>query len=126
MAEEGSDLDLAPPLPSEDAEVNGTDEPTVEISVAEAEGNQHGNSDCDTECVPQDVNMLDGEICNQVESIKQLLLERSKDYTIPQLERLYTHIMKGIFETKSRAKVEDLKASILRFLFEFAEDQSRF
>ncbi|KAI3464394.1 hypothetical protein Pfo_021057 [Paulownia fortunei] len=125
QTEEGSELDLVPPKPSEDAEVNGTDPQRMEISIVDG-NHQSGNSDCDTECTPQDVTMSDGEISNQVESIKQLLVERSKDYGIPQLERLYTHLMKGVFETKSRAKVEDLKASILRFLFEFAEDQSRF
>lgn len=117
---EGIEAELAPPNPSVDAELNGADQQKVEIPITD-EKSRYG----DTECLPEDVTMADGEICDQVEAIKQLFLERSKDYGIPQLEQLYTRVMKGVFETKSRAKVEDLRASILRFLFEFAEDQSK-
>ncbi|KAL0437973.1 UNVERIFIED_CONTAM: ATPase family AAA domain-containing protein [Sesamum latifolium] len=120
MAEEGSEHDIVPPNPSEDAEVNSTDEQIPEIPATDS--NQTGNSDC----TPQDVTMTDGEISSQVESIKHLLLEHSKDYGIPQLERLYARVMKGVFETKSKARIEDLKASILCFLFEFAKDRSKF
>ncbi|PIN02526.1 hypothetical protein CDL12_24954 [Handroanthus impetiginosus] len=121
QTEEGPELDTVQPKSSEDAEVNGTVPQRPEIAVTE-----HGNSDNGTRCISQDVTMSDGEISNQVESIKQLFVEHSKDYGIPQLERLYTRVMKGVFETKSRARVGDLKASILSFLFEFAQDQSRF
>ncbi|KAK4413305.1 ATPase family AAA domain-containing protein [Sesamum alatum] len=119
-AEEGSEHDIVLPNPSEDAEVNITDEQIPEISAANS--NQPGNSDS----TPQDITMTDGEISSQVESIKQLLLEHSKDYGIPQLERLYARVMKGVFETKNKSKIEDLKASILSFLYEFAKDRSKF
>ncbi|KAK4391207.1 ATPase family AAA domain-containing protein [Sesamum angolense] len=120
VAEEGSEHDIVPPNPSEDAEVHSTDEQIPEIPATNS--SQTGNSDC----TPQDVTMTDGEISSQVEFIKQLLLEHSKDYGIPQLERLYARVMMGVFETKSKAKIEDLKASILSFLFEFAKDRSKF
>ncbi|KAL8485976.1 hypothetical protein ACS0TY_028037 [Phlomoides rotata] len=123
-AEEGLDIEQAPSKPSEDEEMNGTDEPNLEVSVDDE--NEHDKSNGISECMPQDVTMSDAEISGQVESIRQRFLERSKDYNIPQLERLYTRAVKGVFETKSRVKVEDLKASILRFLLEFAEDQSKF
>lgn len=122
-AEEGLDIDLAPSKPSEDEEVNDMDQPNLEASVDD--GNEHEKSNGISECMAEDVTMLDGEMCSQVESIRERFLERSKGYNIPQLERLYTHVVKGVFETKSRVKVEDLKASILRFLLEFAEDQSK-
>ncbi|KAG8378409.1 hypothetical protein BUALT_Bualt08G0134400 [Buddleja alternifolia] len=124
-AEDGPELDPVPPEPLQDAEkANSIPPQGPEVSVAD--GDPHGNSDCHTEHTPQDVTRSDGEISNQVESIKQLLVDRSKDYGIPQLERLYTQIMKGVFETKGKSKVEDVKASILSFMFEFAEDQYRF
>lgn len=124
-AEEELDIDLAPPSkPSEDEEVNGTDQPNLEGSVADE--NEHGKSNGIGECMPEDVTMSDGESSGQVESIKLCFLERSKDNNIQQLERLYTHVVKGIFETKSRVKVEDLKDSILRFLLEFAKGESKF
>lgn len=126
VAEESPDIEMVPSKPSEDAVEDCTEQPTVEIPVPD-EGDQPGNSTCDAaDSTPQDADMSDGETSNQVDSIKLLLVDRSKDYSIPQLERLYTSILKGVFETKNRCEVKDLKPSILRFLFEFAEDPSRF
>lgn len=126
VTEEGSDLDLDPPKPTEDAaEANCTDQPTVEVPASDGD-EQPKIPNCDAECTPQDVTMSDAKTSSQIDSIKQLLLDRSKEYNIPQLERLYTSIMKGVFETKDRSEAKDVKSSILRFLFEFAQDQSRF
>ncbi|XP_075494517.1 ATPase family AAA domain-containing protein At1g05910-like [Primulina tabacum] len=123
-AEEESQLDSASPKSSQNTEVNGIVQHQHQNSVAD--GNLHESIDCDAGDVSQDISMTDGEISYRIESIKNLLVVRSKDYSIPQLERLYTHVIKGVFETKSRAKVEDLKASIISFLLKFAEDPSRF
>lgn len=73
-----------------------------------------------------DVTMSDSEIRNQVESVKQRFVDRSENYDIPQLERLYTRIMKGIFEIKDRGIKDDPKASILRYLSNFVEDEANF
>ncbi|XP_042032090.1 ATPase family AAA domain-containing protein At1g05910-like [Salvia splendens] len=118
QTEEDSDLDLDPPKPAEEAEANGTELPTVEMPFSDGD-EQMGNT-------TQDSAMSRAETSDQVDSIKKLLLDQSKEYNIPQLERLYTSIMKGVFETKNRSEVKDLKASILRFLSEFAKDKSRF
>ncbi|KAK6279372.1 hypothetical protein POUND7_019639 [Theobroma cacao] len=74
----------------------------------------------------EDIRMADDEISNQVESAKQLFVERTKSYSIPQLERLYTRIMKGIFETRDKGVEDDPKPSILKFLLKFAEDEANF
>ncbi|XWS35245.1 hypothetical protein CRYUN_Cryun21dG0109400 [Craigia yunnanensis] len=74
----------------------------------------------------QDVRMSDGDISNQIESAKQLFLERTENYNIPQLERLYTRIMKGIFETRDKGVGDDPRPSILKFLLKFAEDEANF
>lgn len=124
VAEEGSQLDSAPPKSSQNTEVSGIVQHQHQNSVADS--NLHESNDHETGDVSQDVSMTDGEISIRIESIKNLCVERSKDYSIPQLERLYTRVIKGVFETKSKVKVEDLKASILSFLSEFAEDPSRF
>ncbi|XP_075484037.1 ATPase family AAA domain-containing protein At1g05910-like [Primulina tabacum] len=121
-AEEGSQLDSAPPKSSQNTEVNGV----VQHQHQNFIHMRDESTDHETGDVSQDVSMTDGEISNRIESIKNLFEEQSKDYSIPQLERLYTRVIKGVFETKSKVKVEDLKASILSFLSEFAEDPSRF
>lgn len=49
---------------------------------------------------PHDVAMSDTEHSSKSELAKQLFVERTKGFGIPQLERLYTRIMMGVFETK--------------------------
>ncbi|RVW76828.1 ATPase family AAA domain-containing protein [Vitis vinifera] len=63
----------------------------------------------------EDVIMSDVEILSQMESVKLLFVERTENYGIPQLERLYTRIMKGVFEAKDGGVGEDPKPSILKF-----------
>ncbi|GMJ04772.1 Bromodomain and ATPase domain-containing protein 1 [Hibiscus trionum] len=73
----------------------------------------------------EDIRMLDGEISKQVERIKQVFVDRTENYGIPELERLYSRIMKGIFESRDRVG-DDPKPSILKFLMQFAEDEANF
>ncbi|GAU43911.1 hypothetical protein TSUD_88840 [Trifolium subterraneum] len=74
-----------------------------------------------------DITMLDGEFSRQVESVKQHFIKRTEKYSIPQLERLYTRIMKGVFETRDKGlNDDDLKTSVLGFLLKFVEDDANF
>ncbi|XP_075088821.1 ATPase family AAA domain-containing protein At1g05910 isoform X1 [Nicotiana tabacum] len=91
-----------------------------------ADRNQPADVPDTSGCTPLDVTMSDAEMSCKIESVKQQLVKRSKDYGIPQLERLYTRIMKGVFETKTAVTNEDLKTSIMSFLLKFAEDESKF
>lgn len=70
----------------------------------------------------------DEEIRSGIESVKGLLMERTQDYSIPQMERLYTRIMKGVLETLDKGLRADQspKHSILRFLSEFAQHHANF
>uniref|UniRef100_A0A1J3CWL2 ATPase family AAA domain-containing protein n=1 Tax=Noccaea caerulescens TaxID=107243 RepID=A0A1J3CWL2_NOCCA len=70
----------------------------------------------------------DEEIRSGIESVKGLLMERTQDYSIPQMERLYTRIMKGVLETMDKGLRADQspKHSILRFFSEFAQHQANF
>lgn len=76
--------------------------------------------------IAEDVTMSDMKMPVEAESIKKQFVDLTSDYGIPQLERLYTRIMKGIFETKNKVKAEDLKPSILSFLLQFSKDKSNF
>ncbi|XP_020533129.2 ATPase family AAA domain-containing protein At1g05910 isoform X2 [Jatropha curcas] len=71
-------------------------------------------------------NTLDSEISSHVKYVKRLFVERTENYGIPQLERLYTRIMKGVFETKDKGGEDNPKYSILKFLVKFAEDETNF
>lgn len=71
----------------------------------------------------------DEEMSSRIESVKGLLMERTDKYSIPQMERLYTRIMKGVLETLDKGLRDDdnnPKHSILRFLSEFAKHQANF
>ncbi|KAL5781114.1 hypothetical protein ACOSP7_006143 [Xanthoceras sorbifolium] len=114
---------------SHEAEANDAEPERPEPSSAD--GNEQETSgevsgQIDGNGSTQDVVMSDGETLHQLESIKRLFVERTENYGIPQLERLYTRIMKGIFETKDKGAEDDPKPSILRFLLKFAEDQANF
>ncbi|XP_011656547.1 ATPase family AAA domain-containing protein At1g05910 isoform X1 [Cucumis sativus] len=74
----------------------------------------------------RDASISDSYILNQFESVKNVLLERTVKYGIPELERLYTRIMKGVFKIKEKGGRDDPKHSILKFLLKFAEDGANF
>ncbi|KAK4854921.1 hypothetical protein QYF36_002497 [Acer negundo] len=112
---------------SHDAEANDAEPERPESSFNDGIQHETSKVSSPTDRIgSQDVVMSDGEILHQVESIKRLLVERTENYGIPQLERLYTLIMKGIFETRDQGAEDDPKPSILRFLLKFAEDKANF
>ncbi|KAJ6733884.1 hypothetical protein OIU74_005638 [Salix koriyanagi] len=100
-------------------ESSSADDIQHETSGGEASGHVEGSGS-------QDVAMSDAEVSSHGEYIKRLFIERTENYDIPQLERLYTRIMKGIFETKAKGFEDGPRYSILRFLVKFAEDAANF
>lgn len=73
-----------------------------------------------------DVTMLEAEDTSKIEPLKRRLVERSKDYGIPQLERLYARVIKGVFDTKAGKSNDIIKDSILSYLSKFVEDRANF
>ncbi|XP_040993083.1 ATPase family AAA domain-containing protein At1g05910 [Juglans microcarpa x Juglans regia] len=113
---------------SQEPETNDTNPERPETSSAD------GNHQLDIIVEPsghadgsgsEEVTMSDADISSQVEPVKLLFMERTANYNVPQLERLYTRIMKGVFETKEQVK-DQLKPSILMYLLKFAEDEANF
>lgn len=125
-------VDAAHPAPAEDKSQQ-QDEPEasdVHLASTPADNDSRGTSgevsgQADGNGY-QVVTMSDGQFLRESESVKQLLLGRTENYGIPQLERLYTRIMKGIFETKDMGIQNDQKRSILKFLMKFAENDANF
>ncbi|XP_048599426.1 ATPase family AAA domain-containing protein At1g05910 isoform X1 [Brassica napus] len=81
------------------------------------------SGDCSQDSVKSDEDMS-----SEIESVKGVLMERTESYSIPQMERIYTRIMKGVLETLDKGLGDDQspKHSILRFLSEFAQLQANF
>ncbi|KAF9679148.1 hypothetical protein SADUNF_Sadunf07G0109800 [Salix dunnii] len=107
--------DMNPDIP----EPSSADDIRHETSGVEASAHIEGSES-------QDVAMSDAEVSSHGEYIKRLFIERTENYDIPQLERLYTRIMKGLFETKDKGFEDGPRYSILRFLVKFAEDAANF
>ncbi|XP_034900812.1 ATPase family AAA domain-containing protein At1g05910 isoform X2 [Populus alba] len=114
--EEAGTDDMNPDRP----EPSSADDSRHETSGGEASGHTEGSGS-------QDVTMSEAEVSSHVDHIKRLFVERTENYGIPLLERLYTRIMKGIFETKDKGVEDDVpRYSILRFLVKFAENTANF
>jgi hypothetical protein len=119
---------------SQEHETNDTNPERPETSSGDGDGD--GDGDQPETCGEpssghadgsgsEDVIVCDVDISSQTESVKRLFMERTATYNIPQLERLYTRIMKGVFETKDKVK-DDLRPSILMYLEKFAEEEANF
>ncbi|EPS64051.1 hypothetical protein M569_10731, partial [Genlisea aurea] len=77
---------------------------------------------------PVDSSAEKDESAGGMDRLKQAFVARTAGYGIPEMERLYTRVMKAVFDVKRRqtGRKEDLKAaSIMKLLFGFAEDESR-
>ncbi|KAK9159510.1 hypothetical protein Syun_005851 [Stephania yunnanensis] len=114
--------------PSQEPEANGVVvEKEEETPATDAQLETSGDTSVEaTENTKEDAIMTDGEVSSQVESIKQLFVERTEGYDVPQLERLYSRVVKGALEIKGDAVEGDHKASALKFLLSFAEREENF
>ncbi|KAL6966702.1 hypothetical protein U1Q18_032492 [Sarracenia purpurea var. burkii] len=75
----------------------------------------------------QDVIMSDSEISGMIVTVKSVFMEHTEDYGIPQLERLYTRVIKDVFEAKaSEPGDDDLRPSILSYFLKFGENTTNF
>jgi hypothetical protein len=115
LPEEAGADDMNPDRP----ESSSADDSRHETSGGEASGHAEASGS-------QDVTMSEAEVSSHVDYIKRLFVGRTENYGIPLLERLYTRIMKGIFETKDKGVEDGPRYSILRFLVKFAEDAANF
>ncbi|OWM67430.1 hypothetical protein CDL15_Pgr019890 [Punica granatum] len=120
---------LTPKPPNEEEVNDALNTERQEPSPAESnpeEPPEGGTPDCaDGGRNSPHASVMDIDVSGQVESIKRLFVERTDNYVIPQLERLYTRVIKGVFETRKEGK-DDLKQRILSFLSKFAEDEASF
>uniref|UniRef100_A0A2K1X2J3 Bromo domain-containing protein n=1 Tax=Populus trichocarpa TaxID=3694 RepID=A0A2K1X2J3_POPTR len=115
LPEEAGADDMNPDRP----ESSSADDSRHETSGGEASGHTEGSGS-------QDVTMSEAEVSSHVDYFRRLFVERTENYGIPLLERLYTRTMKGIFETKNKGVEDGRRYSILRFLVKFAENTANF
>ncbi|XP_056858571.1 ATPase family AAA domain-containing protein At1g05910-like [Raphanus sativus] len=120
-----SNSSAPPPCSAEDPPRKEDDEACGEEEEEEEE--EEASGDCSQDSVKSDEDVSRSEI----ESVKGMLMERTENYSIPQMERLYTRVMKGVLESLDKGPGDgdddqSPKHSILRFLSEFAQLQANF
>lgn len=123
---EPSKLSSAKPGPAQERDTNGPSKRTEnvpEMEIPESSGLTDGPN---AQEISQDSTMTDAVISEQVSSLKQRLMERTSDYGVPQLERLYSRVLKGVIAVISGEGHKDHKLLILRHLLKFVEDDDNF
>ncbi|KAE9620446.1 putative chromatin remodeler Bromodomain family [Lupinus albus] len=126
QAEDKSQEDSVLLKSADEHQANNIDSERIEPVLVD--GNSHGictSSQSDGGNL-EDVIMQDVEFSRQVDCVKELFVKNSENHNIPQLERLYMRVMKGVFEVKGKGKSGDLKHLVLGFLLKFVEDDANF
>ncbi|KAJ1290406.1 hypothetical protein BS78_02G240700 [Paspalum vaginatum] len=66
------------------------------------------------------------DLLEQLEGLKQRFMELTAGYGVPELERLYSRIMKGVIELTSKESNEDHRTLVVRYLLTFVENSVNF
>ncbi|KAF8701105.1 hypothetical protein HU200_033758 [Digitaria exilis] len=125
------DVDLSKPSPEEaptEPDSNGTVKETdsslaetPEVPVpARPEPMETDSSEVATNVTTGD------DLLGQLEGLKQRFMELTAGYGIPQLESLYSRIMKGAIELTSKESNEDHRRLVVRYLLTFVENSNNF
>ncbi|KAF7805356.1 ATPase family AAA domain-containing protein [Senna tora] len=123
LPEDRSLQDSAVSKCSQEPQVN--DITSGSLEPASIDGNLQGRCHADGSS-SEDVPMSYGEFSSQVEYVRQFFVKRTENYTIPQLEWLYTRIMKGVLQIEDKRMEDGPNTSVLRFLSKFVEDDANF
>lgn len=73
-----------------------------------------------------DTTVATGDLLGQLEALKQRFMELTASYGVPELERLYSRIMKGAIELSSKESNEDHRQLVVRYLSTFVESSNNF
>lgn len=122
------DVDLSKPTDAEEAakepESNGT---TKEANDSPAKEPEVSTSPEPMESDNGKIAAATGDdLLEQLEALKQRFMELTASYGVPQLERLYSKIMKGAIELTSKESNEDHRRLVVRYLWTFVENSNNF
>lgn len=74
----------------------------------------------------KDEEMPDADFSEKMESAKQRFMEFTKEYGVPQLEILYTKVIRGLISATGKDAKQDNRQFIVRYLFRFIEEADKF
>ncbi|KAG8057401.1 hypothetical protein GUJ93_ZPchr0002g26321 [Zizania palustris] len=66
------------------------------------------------------------DILEQLQVVKQRFMELTVGYGVPQLERLYTRVMKGMIELSGKESNKDHRRLVVKHLLTFVENSNNF
>jgi len=124
------DVDLSKPTDPEEA----AKEPESNGTTKEANGSPAEEPEVPTSPEPMESDngqvattvATGDDLLGQLEALKQRFMELTASYGVPQLERLYSRIMKGAIELTSKESNEDHRRLVVRYLLTFVENSNNF
>uniref|UniRef100_A0A0D9XFM1 Bromo domain-containing protein n=1 Tax=Leersia perrieri TaxID=77586 RepID=A0A0D9XFM1_9ORYZ len=124
------DVDLSKPFSPEETtkepDSNGalkeTDNPPTEVAeLPDSAPEPMVTDNCEDVAMP-----ASDDIPEQGEVVKRRFMDLTAGYGMPQLERLYTRIMKGMIELSGKERNEDHRRLVVRYLLTFVENSDNF
>jgi ATPase family AAA domain-containing protein 2 len=123
------DVDLSKPISPEQAskepDSNGTLKEN-DTSPSEVQEVPAPSEQMETECGEVAAMTTGDDLVGQLEFLKLRFMEFTAGYGVPQLERLYSRIMKGALELISKESNEDHGRLVVRYLLTFVENRDNF
>lgn len=111
-----------PAEPTHEPDSNGPEiSPTIEVDEApdSSSSSLPGNG-------TEDVEMPDADFSDKMESVKQRFMELTQEFGVPQLEILYTKVIRGLISARGREAKQDNRQFVVRYLFRFVEEAANF
>lgn len=123
------DVDLSKPTSPEEASKDPDSNGTLkenESSPSEAPEVPAPLEPMETDDGEVSVRTTGDDLVQQIETVKIRFMELTEGYGVPQLERLYSRIMKGVLEFISKENSEDHRRLVVRYLSTFVENSDNF
>ncbi|XP_062193339.1 ATPase family AAA domain-containing protein At1g05910-like isoform X1 [Phragmites australis] len=121
------DEDLSKPTSPEEApkepDSNGT---LKETDTSAAEAPEPPPEPMETDNGEIAITTTGDDLLGQLDTVKQRFMELTAGYGVPQLERLYSRIMKGVIELTGKESNEDHRQLVIRYLLTFVENSDNF
>jgi hypothetical protein len=121
--------DISQADPTHELDSNGPEKisPTIEVNATLDAGSISlpGNGTGQGEGT-EDEEMPDADFSDKMESVKQRFMELTQEYGMPQLEILYTKVIRGLISARGREAMQNSRQFVVRYLFSFVEEADNF
>ncbi|KAF3336597.1 ATPase family AAA domain-containing protein [Carex littledalei] len=108
--------------PAQEPNSNGPEKisPTIEVNATPDISSSSPPGD-----ETKDAEMPDADFSEKMESAKHHFMEFTEGYGVPQLEILYTKVIRGLISARGKDAKQDNRQFIVRYLFRFVEEADK-